>query len=238
MQEYTLARKTELSERVQAVQEDLAEAAKKAGRAPSDVTLVAVSKLHPASDIAALADAGHLDFGENYVQEAAGKQEALQGLDVRWHFIGGLQSNKAKFVAGNFELVHSVDSLKLAKKLAAKAAERGTVQDVLIQASLAGEEQKSGAEADELERLVAEASELDGLRVRGLMTMPPFFDEPERARPFFARLRELREGIGQRLGISLPHLSMGMTGDFVPAVEEGATLVRVGTRIFGARPPK
>ncbi|GAB7021571.1 YggS family pyridoxal phosphate-dependent enzyme [Salidesulfovibrio brasiliensis] len=231
-------RKQELAERLEQVKDDLAEAAKKAGRKPEDVTLVAVSKLHAAPDIAALAEAGQLDFGENYVQEALGKQEELGGLGVRWHFIGGLQSNKAKFVAGNFELVHSVDSLKLAKKLAGKAVERGTVQKVLVQASLAGEAQKSGVEEDALAELVEQAAGLDGLSVQGLMTMPPFFDDPEGARPYFARLRELREALRQRLGLELPHLSMGMTGDFVTAVEEGATLVRIGTRIFGARPPR
>lgn len=232
-------RKEELAERLEQVGDDLARAAKKAGRKPEDVTLVAVSKLHPASDIADLHASGQLDFGENYVQEALGKQEELAALeDVRWHFIGGLQSNKAKFVAGNFELVHSVDSLKLARKLAAKAVERGTVQKVLIQASLAGETQKSGVEEDELMKLVEQAEALDGLSVQGLMTMPPFFDDPDAARPYFARLRELRDAARKRLGLALPHLSMGMTGDFVAAVEEGATLVRIGTRIFGARPPK
>lgn len=232
------ARKKELAERLADVKESLAQAATRAGRKPEDVGLVAVSKLHLAADIKSLYDEGQIDFGENYVQESLGKQELLAELPIRWHFIGGLQSNKAKSVAGNFELVHSVDSLKLAKKLAAKAHERGIVQKVLIQASLAGELQKSGVEEDGLTELVEMAHGLDGLSVHGLMTLPPFFDDPEGARPYFARLRELRDTVEKRLGITLPHLSMGMTGDFVPAVEEGATLVRIGTRIFGARPPK
>lgn len=231
-------RKNELAERTQQVKEALAEAARAAGRKTEDVSLVAVSKLHPASDIRALAETGQVDFGENYVQEALGKQEELADLDVRWHFIGGLQSNKAKFVAGNFALVHSVDSRKLANTLSNKALARETVQDMLLQVNIAGEEQKSGISVESLPELADAVMEMDGVRLCGLMTMPPFFDEPERARPVFARLRQLRDELEGRLGISLPHLSMGMTGDFVPAVEEGATLVRIGTRIFGARPPR
>lgn len=231
-------RKNELAERTQQVKEALAEAARTAGRKTEDVSLVAVSKLHPASDIRALAETGQVDFGENYVQEAVGKQEELADLDVRWHFIGGLQSNKAKFVAGNFALVHSVDSRKLANTLSNKALARDAVQDILLQVNIAGEEQKSGISVENLPELADAVMEMDGVRLRGLMTMPPFFDEPERARPVFARLRQLRDELEGQLGISLPHLSMGMTGDFVPAVEEGATLVRIGTRIFGARPPR
>ncbi len=232
------SRKNELAECTQQVKEALAEAARTAGRKTEDVSLVAVSKLHPASDIRALAETGQVDFGENYVQEAVGKQEELADLDVRWHFIGGLQSNKAKFVAGNFALVHSVDSRKLANTLSNKALARDAVQDILLQVNIAGEEQKSGISVENLPELADAVMEMDGVRLRGLMTMPPFFDEPERARPVFARLRQLRDELEGQLGISLPHLSMGMTGDFVPAVEEGATLVRIGTRIFGARPPR
>ncbi len=231
-------RKIELAERAAQVKEDLAEAAKKAGRAPEEVTLVAVSKLHPASDIRDLAETGQLDFGENYVQEAVDKQETLADLGVNWHFIGGLQSNKAKFVAGKFGLVHSVDSRKLAQTLHKKASGLGVVQDILIQVSLAGESQKSGITAENLPSLAEEVMEMEGVRVVGLMTMPPFFDAPERARPVFAQLRQLKEKLEKQLGVTLPHLSMGMSGDFVPAVEEGATLVRIGTQIFGVRPPR
>lgn len=230
-------RKTELTERIQTVREALDEAARQSGRTPGDVTLVAVSKRHPASDIRALAEIGQVDFGENYVQEALEKQESLADLAVKWHFIGGLQSNKAKFVAGNFGLVHSVDSRKLAQTLHKKATGRNVVQDILIQVNIAGEVQKSGITEENLPTLAEEVMEMGGVRLVGLMTMPPFFDDPERARPVFSRLRELREGLEKRIGTQLPHLSMGMTGDFVPAVEEGATLVRIGTRIFGERPP-
>jgi hypothetical protein len=231
-------RKQELAERTAEVKEALARAAKQAGREPADVTLVAVSKLHPASDIRDLAGTGQTEFGENYVQEALAKQDELSGLGVNWHFIGGLQSNKAKYVAGKFALVHSVDSSKLAQALNKKAVSLDTVQDILIQVNIAGETQKSGVTADSLPELAEAVLGMEGLRLVGLMTMPPFFDDPERARPVFARLRELRDRLAARLGVDLPHLSMGMTGDFVPAVEEGATLVRIGTRIFGARPPR
>ncbi|MDD3311022.1 YggS family pyridoxal phosphate-dependent enzyme [Pseudodesulfovibrio sp.] len=231
-------RREELAGRLARLREELAEVAGRAGRKPGDVTLVAVSKYHPASDVRDLSLAGQVDFGENYVQEALAKQEALADLKLRWHFIGGLQSNKAKYVAGKFGLVHSVDSSKLAQALHKKATSLGLVQDILLQVNIAGEAQKSGITEEELPRLAEEAMAADGLRLVGLMTMPPFFDEPERARPVFARLRELRDGLEGRLGVRLPHLSMGMTGDFVPAVEEGATLVRIGTRIFGSRPPK
>jgi hypothetical protein len=231
-------RQQELAERAAEVREALTQAAKEAGRAPEDVTLVAVSKLHPASDIRDLAETGQIEFGENYVQEALSKQEELAGLNVNWHFIGGLQSNKAKYVAGKFALVHSVDSSKLAQALHKKAVSLDTVQDILIQVNIAGETQKSGITVEKLPELAEAVLGMEGLRLVGLMTMPPFFDDPERARPVFARLRELRDGLETRLDMGLPHLSMGMTGDFVPAVREGATLVRIGTRIFGARPPR
>jgi pyridoxal phosphate enzyme (YggS family) len=231
-------RKTELAERVIELKAALSLAATKAGRNPEEVTLVAVSKLHPASDIRALAETGQTEFGENYVQEALGKQEELTDLEVNWHFIGGLQSNKAKFVAGNFGLVHSVDSRNLAQALHKKAAGLNMVQDILIQVNISGEVQKSGISEENLHQLADEVMEMHGVRLVGLMTMPPFFDDPERARPVFSRLRELKDGLEKQLGTKLPHLSMGMTGDFVPAVLEGATLVRIGTRIFGVRPPR
>lgn len=231
-------RKQELADQLAGAKAALADAVRSAGRTAEDVTLVAVSKLHPASDIRALAEVGHVDFGENYVQEAMDKREELADLDIKLHFIGGLQSNKAKFVAGNFTLVHSVDSRKLAQALHKKAESLDIVQDILIQVNIAGETQKSGITEDSLPQLAEEVMDMGGVRLVGLMTMPPFFDEPERARPVFSRLRQLRDGLEKQLGTQLPHLSMGMTGDFVPAVQEGATMVRIGTRIFGARPPR
>jgi pyridoxal phosphate enzyme (YggS family) len=231
-------RQSELARRAAEVRNDLADAARRAGRNPGEIILVAVSKFHPAEDVQALARAGQVDFGENYVQEALAKQETLADADLNWHFIGGLQSNKARFVAGNFRLVHSVDSLKLAQALHKKALELGVVQEILLQVNIAGETQKSGVAEPGLPELAEAVMGLDGVRLEGLMTLPPFFDDPERARPVFARLRQLRDGLQGRLGLTLPHLSMGMTGDFMAAVEEGATMVRIGTRIFGARPRK
>ncbi|MUM77221.1 YggS family pyridoxal phosphate-dependent enzyme [Pseudodesulfovibrio sp. F-1] len=231
-------RSRELARAAARVREELAQAAQRAGRDPGQVTLVAVSKFHPAGDIRALAEAGQADFGENYVQEALAKREELADLALRWHFIGGLQTNKARFVAGNFALVHSVDSMKLARALDGRASGLGVVQDILIQVNVAGEEQKSGVDEAGLPELAEAVEAMPGLRLTGLMTLPPFFDDPERARPVFARLRRLRDGLEGRLGRPLPHLSMGMTGDFAAAVEEGATVVRIGTRIFGARAPR
>lgn len=228
-------RAAQLEENRARVLDDMARAARAAGREPGDVRLVAVSKRHPASDIAALCRAGQVDFGENYVQEAAAKQDELASLPVRWHFIGGLQSNKAKFIAGKYALVHSIDSLKLARVLHNKAAALGVVQQGLLQVSLCGEEQKSGTTADGLEALMEQVLELDHLRIVGLMTMPFVCGDAEEVRPVFARLRTLRDALEQRFGVDLPELSMGMTGDFVQAVQEGATLVRIGTRIFGPR---
>lgn len=226
----------ELVARMEEVRDELRRAALSSGREPGEVTLVAVSKRHPAVSVEALYGAGQRIFGESYVQEARDKMEALRGLDIRWHFIGGLQSNKAKYVAGNYALVHSVDSAKLAGALSRKAVELGVVQDVLLQVNIVGEAQKSGVPEAGLPGLAEAAEGLEGLRVLGLMTMPALSEDPEDARPVFARLRALREGLERRLGRALPHLSMGMTDDFVQAVEEGATLVRIGTRIFGPRP--
>ncbi len=218
-----------------AVRQIVDDAARRAGRDPAGVRIVAVSKRHPSWAVAALAEAGHLDFGENYAQEALAKQDELADLALRWHFIGHLQSNKAKQIAGRFAMVHGVDSTKLAQALANKALALGAVQDVLVQANLAAEAQKSGCAEDELPALCETIARTEGLRLRGLMLMPPFFDEPERARPWFAQLRQARDALQTRLGLPLPELSMGMSGDYVAAVEEGATLVRVGTAIFGTR---
>ncbi len=226
-----------LSARWRQTLNDIAEAARRAGRDPDEVTLVAVSKLHPFQAVAELAQAGQLDFGENYVQEALDKQaqEAPAGK-IRWHFIGRLQSNKAKFLAGSFQLIHSLDRLKMARALNSKCLEFGCRQPVLLQANLAGEAQKGGAQESEALELGTRIFNMEGLELQGLMCMPPFFDEGERARPFFARLRRLKANLERELGCTLPHLSMGMTGDYPQAIEEGSTLVRIGTRIFGERP--
>jgi pyridoxal phosphate enzyme (YggS family) len=177
-------------------------------------------------------------LGENYVQEAQAKMAALGQVPVSWHLIGHLQTNKARQAVELFDLIHSVDSLKLARELDKQAARFGKRQAVLIQVNTGGEASKSGVAVEEALALVAAAVRLEHLEVRGLMTIPPFFDAPERARPFFRQLRELRDRYRAAPGASpaVGELSMGMTGDFEAAIAEGATLVRVGTAIFGARP--
>lgn len=218
------------------VREEMAAAARAAGRDPAGVRLVAVSKTCPPEAVAAAHAAGQLSFGESYIQEALPKLEALSSLPLDWHFIGRLQSNKVKFLAGRFSLVHSIDSAKLAQALHKRlAADSAPVQDVLIQANLAGEAQKAGVAAEELARLAEDVAGLASLRLRGLMLLPPLGDA-EQGRRYFAGLRQARDRLEVRLGLALPVLSMGMSDDFPVAIAEGATHVRVGTRIFGARP--
>ena len=235
------SRASELAARLDKVKLRMAKACARASRDPETVRLVAVSKFHPASDILALVAAGQREFAESYVQEALLKQDQLVGQDILWHFVGGLQTKKAKQVAGRFVLVHSLDTGKLAVELARRAADAGVLQSVLIEVNM-GEEQKAGvdeAELAELAELVLSLREDGlGLDLQGLMCLPPMFDAPEEARAYFARLRELRDGLSASLGATLPQLSMGMTGDFEAAIEEGATIIRVGTSIFGARPQK
>lgn len=234
-------RAEELRRNLASVRERMAAACARAGRRTDDVRLVAVSKFHPASDILAVATAGQRHFGESYAQEALAKQDELSGQDILWHFIGGLQTKKAKQVAGRFALIHSLDSEKLARELFKRSKEAQVLQPVLIEVNL-GEEQKSGVEEHDLIALAELTLSLKerglGLDLRGLMCLPPKFDSPEEARPAFAYLRELRDDLSGRLGAPLPELSMGMTGDFEAAIEEGATIVRVGTCIFGPRPVK
>jgi pyridoxal phosphate enzyme (YggS family) len=221
-------------ERWQGVLAQMAESASRAGREPGCVRLLAVSKLHPAGDIQTLFEAGQTMFGENYVQEALAKMSILPP-EISWHFIGHLQTNKVKSVVGRFSLIHGVDSLKLARSLHRQAEALGVTQDVLVQVNLAGEEQKGGIAEKDLPGLAEFLAGCAALRWQGLMLMPPFFDDPERARPYFARLRNLAETLRSSYGLSLPELSMGMTGDFGAAIKEGSTLVRIGTRIFGER---
>jgi pyridoxal phosphate enzyme (YggS family) len=217
------------------VREAVAGAARAAGKRPEEVLLLAVSKTQPLSAVEILAQAGQTDFGESYVQEALEKIETCR-RPLRWHFIGGLQTRKAKLVAGRFSLVHSLDSLKLARSLHKRAGELDVVQDVLLQVNLACEAQKCGVAEAEAEALAEAVLGLAHLNLTGLMVLPPYDENPEASRPYFAALRDLRDRLQVRLGRLLPQLSMGMTGDFVPAIEEGATIVRIGTRIFGPRP--
>jgi len=226
------------------VQERIRNSAMRAGRDPRDVTLMAVSKTFPAERIREAYEAGLRDFGENRVQEFAGKAEALRDLgDACWHMIGHLQSNKAGKAAELFHSVDSVDSLKLAERLNEAAGRADKKLSVLIEINVAGEAAKSGVAPDspELEQFLSGVSQLESLQVNGLMTIPPFFDDPEIARPYFRRLRELRDQIAGRRNmtrIGMTVLSMGMSHDFEIAIEEGSTCIRVGTAIFGERARK
>lgn len=224
-----------VAENLRRVRSAMAEAEARAGREPGSVRLVAVSKIHPPEAVRQALAAGQTIFGENYLQEAAGKIEAL-GPGPVWHFIGHLQSNKARPAAQLFDVVETVHSLKLARALDRHAAELGKRLAVLIQVNLGGEEQKSGCAPAEAAELAREAASLKALHLRGLMTMPPYDEDPEAARSIFAGLRELAAKLARELPPgSMDELSMGMSHDFQVAIEEGATLVRVGTAIFGAR---
>ena len=213
-------------------------AARGAGRDPSSVRLVAVSKTFPVDAVREAYAVGHRDFGENRVQEALEKISALQDFpDARWHLLGHLQSNKARKAAPAFAMIKSVDSVDLLQKLDAAAADSGHAPELLVQVDLAGEDTKYGVPATEVPRILEAAAQCRAARVVGLMTLPPIPDTPEDARPWFRRLRDLRDGwlaAGVPAGM-LRELSMGMSGDFEVAVQEGATIVRVGTAIFGSR---
>ena len=212
-------------------------AARGAGRDPSSIRLVAVSKTFPIAAVREACAAGHRDFGENRVQEALDKIAASPDLDLRWHLLGHLQTNKARKAATAFAMIQSLDSVELLRKLDAAAAESGRSLELLVQVDLAGEATKYGARPDEVPPIFEAASRCTAARVVGVMTLPPVPDTPEDARPWFRRLQELRQ---QWLAGGVPpamlrDVSMGMSGDFEVAVQEGATIVRVGTAIFGSR---
>jgi len=225
-----------IADNLRRIQERIHCAAERSGRDPDSVRLVAVSKTQHADAIAAAGEAGQRIFGENYVQEFMEKAPLLPE-SIQWHFIGALQSNKVKYLSGLTSLIHSVDRISLAREIDRQWEKAGKVCDILLQVNISGEETKSGTTVSGAIELAREASALPNLRIRGLMTMPPFFDEPERARPCFRALRLLADTIeAQKIpGVSMAELSMGMSGDFEVAIEEGATLVRVGTAIFGER---
>jgi pyridoxal phosphate enzyme (YggS family) len=217
------------------IRNQLADVCARAGRDAASVKLMAVSKTHPAEAVLEAISAGQRLFGENRVQEFAGKAEAVAGK-ASFHLIGPLQSNKTRPAAELFDGVDSVDSLKVAQRLNAAAGALGKVLPVLIEVKLSHEESKHGVDAGQLSRLIESMQELHSLRVSGLMTVPPFADDPEAARPYFVRLRQLLEE-NQAACPTLVELSMGMSHDFPVAVAEGATVVRVGTAIFGRRTP-
>jgi pyridoxal phosphate enzyme (YggS family) len=220
-----------LRDRLADVHRRISLAAERAGRDPGSVRLVAVTKTLGIERVREAVEAGLRDFGENYVQEAREKLAAL-GPDIRWHFIGHLQSNKARHVVGAFELIHSLDSETLAREIQKRSAAAGIVQDVLVEVRLDPAASKTGIEPEALPCLVEQVRGLPNVRLRGLMGMPPLFADPEDARPGFRLLRRLLEVVPPE---SRRELSMGMSSDFEVAIEEGATLVRVGTAIFGPR---
>lgn len=210
------------------VREKIRQAALQAGRRPEEITLVAVSKTVPPAGIAAALAAGVTDLGENRVQELLAKQPELPA-GVRWHLIGTLQTNKVKYIIGRIHLLHSLDRLELAREISKRATARGVIQKALIQVNVSGEVTKHGLAPADLPAFYREVQQLPGLQIEGLMTMAPLVADPEQARPYFRRLRELAWELG------LKHLSMGMSNDYQVAIEEGATLVRIGSDIFGAR---
>ncbi len=222
-------------DRLQRVKENIHNVCSKLGKSPTEIILVAVSKTHPSEKIRELFKFGHYDFGENYVQEALKKQEELSGCDIRWHFIGRIQSNKAKYLAGNFWMIHSLDSLKVAEILNKRSSTKGITQKVLIQVNVGEEKQKAGIRKNEIKDFLQKILRLEHLRIEGLMCIPPFFEEPEKSRPLFRELRVLRDNLEIEFGIKFPYLSMGMSSDYIQAIEEGANIIRVGTDIFGPR---
>jgi len=237
-----------IAENVQMVRDQIAAACAKAKRDPASVTLVAVSKTHPASVVLEAAACGLQHFGENRVEESTTKIPAVMAqtdLPLIWHMIGHIQSRKAKEIPPLYQVVHSVDTLKLAERLSREVVERGGSLDVLLEVNISGEASKAGFAAygwvqnaetrATLEQEIAQIAALPGLKLRGLMTMAPIVEDMEQARPVFAGLAALRAALENSLGTALPDLSMGMTDDFPVAIEEGATLVRIGRALFGER---
>lgn len=227
-----------LAERLTRVRARIAAAAERSSRAPEEVSLIAISKTHPWAVVSKLIELGATDIGENRVQEAEEKIAEIGRDKARWHLVGHLQANKARRAVKLFDVIHSLDSIDLAQRLDRLCTEEGREKlPVLIQVDLGHEETKSGVDETELEQLVNEVGSLNRLQLIGLMTLPPFFDNPEDNRPFFRKLRELRDELVARGAFvdRKGELSMGMTHDFEVAIEEGATMVRVGTAIFGER---
>ena len=227
----------DIANNLAAVRERIAAAAVAAGRPPDDVRLLAVSKTFSADHVRAAWAAGQRDFGENKVQEALQKISETTELEIRWHLIGHLQSNKVKKAAPAFSAIHAIDSVELLRRVDAVAADAGAAPDLYIQVDLAGESTKFGAPEADVPAIARAAMDCRAAQLKGLMLLPPWFDDPEQARPYFRRLHELRDRLVEDGidGSRLRELSMGMSHDFEVAIQEGATLVRVGTAIFGKR---
>jgi pyridoxal phosphate enzyme (YggS family) len=230
-----------LKKRIEQIKARMTRSAQRCDRNPDDIRLVAVSKQVSAERIREAIEAGVALFGENYIQEARKKINSLTSFKVAWHLIGHLQSNKAKYAVKLFDLIHSVDSFKLVSALNKEAKKINKIQQVLIQVNVGQDTAKSGISPAETGRLLKEIRRLENISVKGLMIMPPFFNDPEKSRPYFIALKDLRNrfredpSIDAASNISMEELSMGMTADFEVAIECGATIVRVGTAIFGAR---
>lgn len=227
---------TQIAESIARIKQRMAAAAARSGRNPEAIRLMAVSKTVEPERIRQAMDAGMTLFGENYVQEAREKIPDI-GHDVEWHMIGHLQTNKAKYVVNLFDWIHSVDRLELACELDRRAGQNSRTLNVLIEVNVSGESSKSGAQPTEVMAFVRKLSVLPNLSIQGLMTMPPYSDDPEQSRPYFVALRKLRDDITGACipGVAMNELSMGMTDDFEVAIEEGATIIRVGRAIFGER---
>lgn len=219
------------------VENNIKKTAEACGRKPEDIVLVAVSKKHSCKIIKKGIDAGVTTLGENYIQEAVGKIESLGKEPVSWHFIGHLQSNKAKYAVKYFDLIHSVDKLKLAEAIDKQAGRINKIQKILLQINISEEESKSGADAGDAISLAREIGRLPNISLIGLMGMPPFYNDPEKARPYFRAMADIKTAINSEHipGVAMEHLSMGMSGDYLTAIEEGSTMVRIGTAIFGER---
>ena len=225
-----------LKENLQQVEENIKKACKKSGRDRADVTLIAVSKTKPVEMLQTVYDCGARDFGENKVQEMCDKMEVLPG-DIKWHMIGHLQTNKVKYIVGRTELIHSVDSVHLAAEIQKQAVKKDVIVPILIEVNIAEEESKFGIHKEDTIAMVRQIAEMDHLRIKGLMTIAPFVENAEDNRLYFREIKQLSVDIkNQNIdNVSMDVLSMGMTGDYEVAIEEGATLVRVGTGIFGER---
>ncbi len=223
-------------ENIKQVEENIIKSCEKVGRDPKEVTLIAVSKTKPYTAIEEALPSGVLDYGENKVQELTEKYEILP-KDIRWHMIGHLQRNKVKYLVGKVELIHSVDSLRLANQIETEFAKKNEIASILIEVNMANEESKFGITSETTEQLVREISKLEHVRIKGLMTIAPYTDNPETNREYFRNMKKLSVDITEKNidNVSMNVLSMGMTGDYQVAIEEGATMVRVGTGIFGER---
>ncbi|SNR86319.1 YggS family pyridoxal phosphate-dependent enzyme [Desulfurobacterium atlanticum] len=224
-----------IKENIEAIKERISNAARRAGRDPEEITLLAASKTRAPQEIREAFNCGIKVFGENRVQEAREKIPALSDLPIEWHMIGHLQTNKVKYAVKMFTLIHSVDSENLIEELEKRAKKEEKIQEVLIEVKLSPEETKHGCKEDEVPFLVEKILEKENLKLLGFMTIPPYVENREEVRPYFAKLREIKEAMERKFGRRFPHLSMGMTHDFEVAIEEGATIVRIGTAIFGPR---